>query len=281
MAAHQVQGVAGEPHGRAGDDPAEIGLLHEGLDVDAPGDSVDVHPVDEPGHVDPVEQVVDVDPVEEVIDIDPVEQGIEVHPFQQAVQVDAGQQLLDVYAIHNGLHVGALHDLVHVEGPDHAGSHPVRDRLHQALCATCDRAQQATPRTLPGGRSAGVMFCRESRIVLGRHGNERYDWGQPLASPQQGDDARDFRWDRCLDGHRCRSSSMSYTYEVRIRGRLSRTLKGEFEQLGLSADVEPVETLLYGAVVDQAALYGLIRRLEALGLELVEVRRVPVAPSDR
>lgn len=66
---------------------------------------------------------------------------------------------------------------------------------------------------------------------------------------------------------------MSFTYEVKIRGRLSRALTGEFEQLGMAADVEPVETLLHGPVVDQAALYGLIRRLEALGLELVEVRR--------
>lgn len=68
---------------------------------------------------------------------------------------------------------------------------------------------------------------------------------------------------------------MSMTYQVRIRGRLSRTLTGEFEDLGLAADVAPVETTLHGPVVDQAALYGLIRRLEALGLELVELRRTP------
>jgi hypothetical protein len=73
---------------------------------------------------------------------------------------------------------------------------------------------------------------------------------------------------------------MSFTYQVRIRGRLSRSLTGEFEDLGLLADVAPVETTLHGPVVDQAALYGLVRRLEALGLELVELRRVHPAEDD-
>jgi hypothetical protein len=36
-----------------------------------------------------------------------------------------------------------------------------------------------------------------------------------------------------------------------------------------------VETVLAGPVEDQAALHGLIRRIEALGLELIEVRRLP------
>jgi hypothetical protein len=68
---------------------------------------------------------------------------------------------------------------------------------------------------------------------------------------------------------------MSFMYEVRVRGRLSRTLASEFEQLALATSVEPVETVLSGPVEDQAALHGLIRRIEALGLELVEIRRLP------
>ena len=38
---------------------------------------------------------------------------------------------------------------------------------------------------------------------------------------------------------------------------------------------EPVETVLHGPVRDQAELHGLIDRIRALGLELVEVRRLP------
>jgi hypothetical protein len=75
---------------------------------------------------------------------------------------------------------------------------------------------------------------------------------------------------------------MSYDYELRVRGRLSRTLMHEFEELSLAASVEPVETVLAGPVEDQAALHGLIRRIEALGLELVEVRRrAPGRPPTR
>lgn len=68
---------------------------------------------------------------------------------------------------------------------------------------------------------------------------------------------------------------MPYVYQVRIRGRLSDMLAAEFERLGLTTDGDKVETQFHGPVVDQAALYGLVRRLEALGLELVELRQCP------
>jgi hypothetical protein len=60
-------------------------------------------------------------------------------------------------------------------------------------------------------------------------------------------------------------------YEIRIKGRVSDALLPLFE--GLSAHVEPVETTLYGKLEDQAALHGMLERIEALGLELIEVRR--------
>jgi hypothetical protein len=62
-------------------------------------------------------------------------------------------------------------------------------------------------------------------------------------------------------------------YEIRIRGRVSRPVLEAFE--GLHSDVEPVETILHGPVRDQAALHGILDRIQALGLELVEVRRLP------
>jgi hypothetical protein len=63
------------------------------------------------------------------------------------------------------------------------------------------------------------------------------------------------------------------TYEIRIKGRVSRALLDSFE--GMESDLEPVETVLHGPVRDQAELHGVIDRIQALGLELIEVRRIP------
>ena len=69
------------------------------------------------------------------------------------------------------------------------------------------------------------------------------------------------------------------SYEIRIKGRLSDSMLAVFE--GLTATVEMGETVLHGQVRDQAALYGLLDRVQSLGLELVEVRRLPDAPAER
>ena len=45
----------------------------------------------------------------------------------------------------------------------------------------------------------------------------------------------------------------------------------------MESDVEPVETILHGPVRDQAELHGLLHRLQSLGLELIEVRRLPAS----
>jgi hypothetical protein len=62
-------------------------------------------------------------------------------------------------------------------------------------------------------------------------------------------------------------------YEIRIRGRVSDAVLATFD--GLESDVERVETVLHGPVRDQAELHGLLHRVQSLGLELVEVRRLP------
>jgi hypothetical protein len=63
-------------------------------------------------------------------------------------------------------------------------------------------------------------------------------------------------------------------YQIRIRGRLGRTIRAAFP--GLRAAEEGQDTLLTGDLTDQAALHGVLTQIEALGLELVEVRRLPV-----
>jgi hypothetical protein len=62
-------------------------------------------------------------------------------------------------------------------------------------------------------------------------------------------------------------------YEFRIRGRLSDSILARFEML--ESDADRVETVLHGPVRDQAELHGIIERVQALGLDLMEVRRLP------
>ena len=62
-------------------------------------------------------------------------------------------------------------------------------------------------------------------------------------------------------------------YEIRVRGRVSEATLSTLE--GMEADVAPAETVLHGPVVDQAGLHGLLDRIQSLGLELLEVRRLP------
>ena len=60
-------------------------------------------------------------------------------------------------------------------------------------------------------------------------------------------------------------------YEIRVRGRLGEMLLGGFP--GLQAHTCGAETVLNGMLPDQAALYGVLAQIEALGLELLELRR--------
>jgi len=62
-------------------------------------------------------------------------------------------------------------------------------------------------------------------------------------------------------------------YEITIRGRMGPALTQGFA--GFSATASGPDTVLSGEVADQSALYGLLERVEALGLELVHVHRRP------
>ena len=66
---------------------------------------------------------------------------------------------------------------------------------------------------------------------------------------------------------------MSSHYAFRVRGRLSPDIIAALHPL---RPTEPVtETVLRGDLADQAALHGIIARLEQLGVELVELLRLP------
>jgi hypothetical protein len=70
---------------------------------------------------------------------------------------------------------------------------------------------------------------------------------------------------------------MTTDYEIRVSGLVPDSVLAEIE--GVQVIVEPVQTVLRGPVVDQAALHGIINRLQRLGLDLIEVRRL-AEPSD-
>ena len=63
------------------------------------------------------------------------------------------------------------------------------------------------------------------------------------------------------------------SYEIRVRGEVSAAVLQTFDPL--DSDITQVETVLHGPVRDQAELHGLLDRLQSLGLELIEVRRLP------
>jgi hypothetical protein len=61
-------------------------------------------------------------------------------------------------------------------------------------------------------------------------------------------------------------------YEIRIRGALTDAVVGELAD-ALRA-FAPTETVLRGHVADQAELRGVLARLQELGCELLEARRL-------
>jgi hypothetical protein len=62
-------------------------------------------------------------------------------------------------------------------------------------------------------------------------------------------------------------------YEIWVRGRLGAMMRSAFPSL--RAEARGTDTVLTGALPDSAALYGVLAEIEALGLELLEVRRLP------
>lgn len=69
----------------------------------------------------------------------------------------------------------------------------------------------------------------------------------------------------------------SISYEIHVSGVVPPDVLDELQ--GLNATIQPVGTVLHGPVPDQAALHGIISRLQAFGLQLIEVRRLPDEPA--
>lgn len=68
-------------------------------------------------------------------------------------------------------------------------------------------------------------------------------------------------------------------YQIRIKGHLSPHWADWFEGLTLTLEANG-ETLLTGPMVDQAALYGVLRKVRDVGLPLLSVVCVKPGQAD-
>lgn len=70
-------------------------------------------------------------------------------------------------------------------------------------------------------------------------------------------------------------SSQSMVYQIRVKSHLGSDWTDWFEGLTITLEASG-NTLLTGPVVDQAALYGLLKKVRDLGMPLVSVNPVQV-----
>jgi len=61
-------------------------------------------------------------------------------------------------------------------------------------------------------------------------------------------------------------------YAIRIRGRLGATALSAFPSM--VPELKGSETVLTGLLEDRSAVFGVLAQIEALGLELLELRQI-------
>jgi hypothetical protein len=65
-------------------------------------------------------------------------------------------------------------------------------------------------------------------------------------------------------------------YSIRIRGRLGATALSAFPSM--ASQLKGSETVLTGLLEDRSALFGVLAQIEALSLDLVELRQIRPTP---
>jgi hypothetical protein len=68
-------------------------------------------------------------------------------------------------------------------------------------------------------------------------------------------------------------------YTIRIRGRLGATALSAFPSM--VSELKCGETVLTGLFEDRSALFGVVAQIEALGLELLELRQITEGPTSQ
>jgi hypothetical protein len=68
-------------------------------------------------------------------------------------------------------------------------------------------------------------------------------------------------------------------YAIRIRGRLGATALSAFPSMVW--ELKDSETVLTGLLQDRSAVFGVLGQIEALGLELLELRQIRARTTSR
>lgn len=77
--------------------------------------------------------------------------------------------------------------------------------------------------------------------------------------------------------HDYRVAAAPGLYTIRIKGRLGATALSAFP--AMVCELKPGETVLTGLLEDSSAVFGVLGQIEALGLELVELRHIGPRPA--
>jgi hypothetical protein len=68
-------------------------------------------------------------------------------------------------------------------------------------------------------------------------------------------------------------------YTIRINGRLGATALSAFPSM--VSELKGSETVLTGLLEDRSAVFGVLAQIEALSLELLELRQIRARPTSR
>ena len=66
-------------------------------------------------------------------------------------------------------------------------------------------------------------------------------------------------------------------YQIQVRGHLGAISLAAFPEMGTQQ--RGADCVLTGLLADRSALFGILAEIEALGLELVEIRRLVPRPE--
>ncbi len=75
-------------------------------------------------------------------------------------------------------------------------------------------------------------------------------------------------------------SKEPFFYQIRIKGHLSSQWTVWFDGLTITLE-DNGDTLLTGPVIDQAALYGLLKKVRDLGMPLISVSPIELGHADQ